>query len=198
MVKGKEWLRPDDEEFQSGITASVELKSLQQNLAEVTGDLSLKESEVLLQSATLTYDRQWAVTNWRNPSAWPILSDWADEIFGLEERPNMGVQYHKFDVGEPLEKLCPTWILAKLKYMNWCVNGRASCQGPPCFCLQKTSFMPKGCEHYPVAHWWAASPQDGYNTTLPSTYCPSCSICMRCNKFPSKSLGCLFVFGVQV
>lgn len=141
-----------------------------------------------MDCATLSNERTWAMNNWRAPQAWRIIAEWADEIFGLEGHTHRGVIHNKFEVGEAVDKLSVKWVLAKMKYMNWCVNGWGVTHthaGGPCYCLQRTAFLPNGCVHYPVHDYaMAASSQGGHlRPTLPSTYCPECTTCMRCNKY---------------
>lgn len=170
------------------LVGGQDLLQKQLDLAELTGELTLKEREVVLSTATLNGARQWAVDHWQDPSAWDILSSWADELTCMQEDRNRAVIHKVRQPGEWLVDLTPLWVIAKLKYMNWCINwksGKGQPQKPKCFCLQNTAFMPNGCVHYPTQT--STSSQAGYlplaSQKFPSKFCSICSQCMRCCKY---------------
>ena len=171
---------PDSDDQEVELDGHNTLLRKQLELAEVTGVPTVKESELLLNLASCTRDRKWAVENWESPESYHILQDWVTDEIKAEEQSGMAMTFKLFEPGDVLHQLTQNWCLAKLMYCCWCVNWGCERQNrkDPCFCIQATALMPAGCQHR----------RPRCDKRFCQEFCRECAKCIRCMKY----LGLMF------
>ena len=84
---------------------------------------------------------------------------------------------------EALSSIMPSFTIAKSLLLSSRAMQQKVEDGDGCYCFPRTSIMPAGCAHYPVALGKAPS-----SSKSKPFHCSQCSRCLRCDKSLAWSL----------